>query len=264
MDIAGFFYSLPSWVLFTFFVIVGILTTELGSFIGRRRFNQGKKEPAAPIGTAVSAILGLLAFMLGFTFSITASRYSERKGLVVSQTNAIGTSYLRAGLIPEKQRNSVRILLREYTGLLLDLQNSSYAKNKFDRIDAIHFLLWEQAESLENENMPPAIQSLFIQSVNEIINLSDQRKTVALIYRIPNVLWSALLLLTGMSMFAFGYQTGINGSRRVYEAPLLPIAYGIVIVLIADMDSLSKDRFKISAEPLENLQKMMQKNTPKQ
>ncbi|MFC5270359.1 hypothetical protein [Adhaeribacter terreus] len=262
MDIASFFTSMPSWALFSLFVIIGVFMTEVGSFFGRRKFNTDKQVPAVSIGTAVTAVLGLLAFMLGFTFSITASRFSDRKGLAISQANAIGTSYLRAGLIPEKQKTEVRKLLKEYTDLLLQVQSSNQVETKLNRLEEIHWLLWEQTVSLENEKMVPAIQSLFISSVNEIINVSDERKTVSLVFRIPNVLWSSLLLLTGMSMFAFGYQSGINGSRRISGFPLLPVAYALVIVLIADMDATSLSRFQVSQEPLKNLQKMMHKNIP--
>lgn len=260
MDIASFFTSIPSWALFGFIVVIGVLTTELGSFVGRRKFQSGKKEPEAPIGTAVSAVLGLLAFMLGFTFSITSSRFADRKSLAISQANAISVSYLRAGLIPEKQRIPIRKLYREYTELLLQLNDPDEVDRGLSRMDDIHNLLWEQTISLEKENLDSEIRSLFISSVNEIMQLAEERKTVALVFRIPNALWTSLLLLTAMSMFAFGYQTGMNGSRRIFAFPLLPIAFGLVIVLIADMDSTAARRFQVSQEPLKNLQKMMLKN----
>ena len=262
MDIATFFTSVPSWLLLGVIVIIGMLFTELGSWLGRRKFANGIKEPAAPVGTAVSAILGLLAFMLGFTFSLTASRFSVRKSLVIAQANAIGTSYLRSSILPEKQKTEVRKLYREYTDQLVNMQNMEEPEEALPRMDEIHILLWKQTASLAQENMDSELRLLFIASVNEVIDLAAERNTVGLVFRIPNALWSALLLLTAMSMFAFGYQTGINGSRRIFRAPLLPIAFGLVIVLIADMDSTNFRRFKVSQKPLENLQKMIQRDIP--
>ena len=162
--------------------------------------------------------------------------------------------------MPEKQKTTIRKLYREYTDLLLKLNTPDAVDRELIRMDDIHNLLWEQTISLEKENIDSEIRSLFISSVNEVMQLSEERKTVALVFRIPNALWSALLLLTGMSMFAFGYQTGINGSRRIFAFPLLPIAFGLVIMLIADMDSISSRRFQVSQEPLKNLQKIMQAN----
>ena len=262
MDIATFFTSVPSWALFGLIVIIGMLFTEIGSWLGRRKFASGVKEPDAPIGTAVSAVLGLLAFMLGFTFSITAARFSDRKSLVISQANAVQTSYLRASLLPEKQKTTVRKLYREYTDLLVNMQDMEKPELSLPRMDEIHVLLWQQTASLPQEDIDSELRSLFTASVNEVIDLAGERNTVGLVFRIPNALWSALLLLTAMSMFAFGYQTGIHGTRRIFSAPILPIAFGLVIVLIADMDSTNFRRFKVSQEPLENVQKMMKKNVP--
>jgi hypothetical protein len=45
----------------------------------------------------VAATLALLAF----TFGMAASRFDVRRGLVIDEANAIGTTYLRAGLLPE-------------------------------------------------------------------------------------------------------------------------------------------------------------------
>ena len=253
---------MPSWALFGLILVIGMLTTELGSFFGRRKFNSGQKVAEAPLGTAVSAVLGLLAFMLGFTFSITAARFSERKGLVISHANAIGVTYLRAGLLPEKQKTAVRKLLSEYTDIMLKLQQEGEIEKMLDRREAIHTALWEQTVSLEKEDLDSEIRSLFISSVNEIIQLSEERKTVGLIFMIPNALWNALFLLMAMSMFAFGYQTGINGSRHTMRFPLLPVAFGLVIVLIADMDSIGFGRFQVSQEPIKNLQKMIRKTSP--
>src|SRR5688572_12974196 len=225
MDIATFFTSVPSWVLFGLIVVIGTLTTEAGSYVGRRKFARGIKEPEAPIGTAVSAVLGLLAFMLGFTFSITASRFSDRKSLVISQANAIQTSYFRTSALPEKQKYAVRKLYREYTDLLANMQNVEEPELALPRMDEIHILLWQQTASLAKEDIDSELRSLFTASVNEVIDLAGERSTVGLVFRIPNALWSALLLLTAMSMFAFGYQTGINGTRRIFSAPILPIAF---------------------------------------
>ena len=62
----------------------------------------------APVGAIVGAILGLLAFLLAFTFGMAASRFETRRELVLDEANAIGTTYLRAALLPEPHRVEVR------------------------------------------------------------------------------------------------------------------------------------------------------------
>ena len=61
----------------------------------------------------VAATLGLLAFILAFTFGLAASRFDSRMQVLLDEANAIGTTYLRAGMLPE-QGKQIRALLREY------------------------------------------------------------------------------------------------------------------------------------------------------
>ena len=56
----------------------------------------------------------LLSFMLGFTPAMALPRFGLRKHLVMEEANAIGTTSLRAGRLPDPQRSQVRALLLQY------------------------------------------------------------------------------------------------------------------------------------------------------
>ena len=68
----------------------------------------------------VAATLALLAFILAFTFGLAGSWFDVRRRLVIDEANAIGTTYLRAGMLPEPHRSDVRDLLREYVDVRLE------------------------------------------------------------------------------------------------------------------------------------------------
>ena len=103
MDLSYLVTHLHPLLLFTLVVVFCVLSAEIGALVAQFRIKKGVKDPEVPVGTAVGAILGLLAFMLGFTFSITATRFVDRKKVTINQANAIGTSYLRTSVLPEKQ-----------------------------------------------------------------------------------------------------------------------------------------------------------------
>lgn len=263
MQIGAFITSLPGWALFSLLVAAGVLIAEGGAWIAQRRVSKGIKEPEASIGTAVGAMLGLLAFMLGFTFSITAARYSDRKQLIIDHANAINTCYLYTSLIPEEQKLETRKLLQEYIASLLQFEGQPDVEKLISRQAAIHLLLWQQPVSLVQENIDSELRSLFTTSVNEVINLYNERKGVALIFQIPDVLWSSLFILFALSMFSIGYQTGTYSIRRILDLPLLAAAFALVIVMIADMDTIiGTRRFEISQQPLTEVYNMMQKDIP--
>src|SRR5213595_2088320 len=97
-DIGGLFSSLNPWVLFAGIVVCYMVVMLLGGYLGRVRMMAGIKEPETSMETAVAAVLGLLAFILGFTFSITWNKFANRNGLVIEHAKAISICYLRASL----------------------------------------------------------------------------------------------------------------------------------------------------------------------
>lgn len=264
MDVAASLTSLSPWVLFVLLVVFCVLAAETGSMVARRRVTKGVKEPEAPMGTAVGAMLGLLAFMLGFTFSLTASRFADRKELVIRQANAIGTLYLRTSMIPEKQKLEIRKLLREYVELLLHIDYAS--PEQITKVNAqttrIHIEVWKQTASLVQEEMDSEIRTFFSGAANEVMEIGRERKIVSFVHRIPGVLWTALFFLTAVCMFAIGYQTGTHGSRRILDLPLLAAAFALVVVLIADMDSTGIHSLKVSLQPLKDIKELMQEDIP--
>src|SRR3569832_2062566 len=112
MDFSGPLDFMPLWLLLVTTIVFVCLAVEAGYRLGKyRRAHSPEKD--APVGAMVAAMLGLLAFMLAFTFGLAASRFDERRHTILNDANAIGTTYLRAGLLPEPHRAEIRALLRE-------------------------------------------------------------------------------------------------------------------------------------------------------
>src|SRR4051794_40948932 len=103
---------LPLWVLFISTLFLILLAEEGGYRLGKYRGSRAQ-EKEAPVGEMVVAMLGLLAFILAFTFGLAAARFDTRRQILLDEANAIGTTYLRAGMLPER-RGEIRALLRDY------------------------------------------------------------------------------------------------------------------------------------------------------
>ncbi|MFC5270355.1 hypothetical protein [Adhaeribacter terreus] len=264
MDVAKLITSLPSWVLFGLIVAFCILCAEAGAWLGQYRVNKGIKEPEAPVGTAVGAMLGLLAFMLAFTFSFTADRFGSRKELAIRHANAISTCYVRASMIPEKQKMVIRENLKKYIAISFSITNAPPEKvaGLVAQLEKLQLVIWRQTASLKNEDMDSELRTYFCASVNDLMEVARERKTVSLVFNIPSMLWTSLLFLTAVSMFAIGYQTGNYGKRRILDLPLLATGFALVVVLIADMDSSRTNGLRVSLQPLKDVQKMMQEDIP--
>ena len=83
---------LPLWMIFPVTLVLALLSVEVGCRVARYRRERAKDKTEAPVAPIVAATLGLLAFMLAFTFGIAAARFEERRQAVLSESNAIGTT----------------------------------------------------------------------------------------------------------------------------------------------------------------------------
>src|SRR5262245_43442707 len=115
--------ALPLWGLFVAILVVVLLSVECGYRLGKDRRSRHEQEKEAPLGTIVGATLGLLAFILAFTFGLAANRFDTRRQVLLNEANAIGTTYLRAGMRPESGEQ-IRGLLRDYVRARLDAVRS--------------------------------------------------------------------------------------------------------------------------------------------
>src|SRR5690349_14140148 len=106
--------ALPLWAFLLVTVLFVLAAFECGYRFARARRLRHEKEIDAPVSSVVGGTLGLLAFLLAFTFAMTASRFDKRKELLLEEVTAIQTCWLRAGLTPEARRDEVRTRLREY------------------------------------------------------------------------------------------------------------------------------------------------------
>src|SRR6201982_2091547 len=104
--------ALPLWALFIVILLVVLFSVEFGYRLGKYRRSRHEQEKEAPLGTMVGATLGLLAFVLAFTFGLAAARFDARRQALLDEANAIGTTYLRAGMLPE-QGEKIRGILPE-------------------------------------------------------------------------------------------------------------------------------------------------------
>ena len=152
--------ALPLWGLFIAILGVVLISVECGYRLGKFRLSRREQEKEAPVGTMVGATLGLLAFILAFTFGLASSRFDNRRQLLLDEANALGTTYLRAGTLPE-WGEEVRRLLRDYRGHRLDAVRSGDVTEGIRRSENIQHQVWTEAETVAQKNLNSIVVGLF-------------------------------------------------------------------------------------------------------
>ncbi len=95
---------------FSFFALW--VTAWIGAFLRRKRnLDQDMHDD---FSTILLTTLTLNGVIIGFSFSMAITRYEQRKSYEVAEANAIGTEYVRAGLLSVADAAKVRSLLRNY------------------------------------------------------------------------------------------------------------------------------------------------------
>lgn len=240
--------------------VVVLLSIEAGYRVGRFRVRKLASEKEAPVGEIIAATLGLLAFILAFTFGMAASRFDDRRKIVVEEANSIGTTYLRAGLLPDGRGANVRRLLRDYVDARLEVVQTEDIETLMLRTDKIHHDLWREAEAAGTQHPESIVVGLFIQSLNETIDIHSKRVLVGLESRLPTVLWTTLYLVTVLTMAGVGYHEGLTRSRRSWAVAVLILAFSAIMTLIADLDRPQEGLVKVSQHAMIDLRKTMTDN----
>jgi hypothetical protein len=253
--------SLPIWAIFVLATLVVMVSIEVGYRFGRNAHRRSADEKESPTSAFAGAVLGLVAFILAFTFGIVSNRYDARKGLVRDDANAIRTAYHRSDFLPEPDRADAKRLLREYLDVRLtfakagNLAPGSVLATTTE-INRIQSRLWEMAVTNARKDMNSDVAALYIESLNEVEHVNAARMSLGLQERIIDGVWAVLSGLTILGMMGMGYHAGVAGSTRSMSMLILAISFALVIAMIAALDRPGSF-LKITQQPLLDLQRAM-------
>jgi len=177
-------------------LFVGMLAALwLGKRIARIRAKQGA-EPQASSGAIGGATFALLGLLIAFTFSGAASRFDARRDLVVQETNAIGTAYLRLDVLAPEARAQLQEKFRRYVDLRAGAFQANtlaqYRENEA-RAWAMQAEIWSDSVKGAKDVGPPAAQ-LLLPSLNDAIDITTTR-AAALELHPPVAIYLILVML---------------------------------------------------------------------
>ena len=248
--------ALPLWGVFIVILLIVLLSVEFGYRLGKYRRSHHEMEKEAPLGTMVGAELALLAFILAFTFGLAAARFDTRRQVVLDEANAIGTTYLRAGMLPERGEE-IRRLLREYVATRLEAVQPGKLSEGIRRSEEIQQQAWTQADVVAEKNPDSVIVGLFVESLNQMIDLHAIRIQASLRSRIPGAIWLSLFAVAALSFATMGYHSGLSGTRRSVAIVAVAVTFSVVIQLIADLDRPQEGVLNVSQQALLDVQRSM-------
>jgi hypothetical protein len=250
------FYRTNEVVINWLFFALMLTATEIGFRLGRKLETRTPENVKSQISTVEAAILGILALLLGFTVSMAVSRFETRKQLVLEEADAIGTSSLRAQLLPAPAGPEIQSLLRQYVNIRLqygtagnDLARLEDLNSQTGRLQA---QFWTRAAAYAQQDPNPVKAGLLLQSMNQAIDLAEAR-WMAFQNHVPESVIYVNAAVGLLSAMLVGYSFGVNGRRNIFSMFILAVSISLVLAVIIDLDRPRSGYIRVSQQPMIDL-----------
>lgn len=243
------------WIAFVLLLAM-IAAAIVGYFL--RKWRTRRRGPEDLVkenheGFVLSAVLGLLALLLGFTFALAVDRYETRRALVLEEANAIGTAYLRTKLLGEPHRTEISRLLVEYTDNRVEIGSSSLedARRMLNRNDQLVTNLWVATIAAFPTIRGFEFSSVYLDSINLVIDLDASRKASRQA-KVPHEVYLVLFIYIVCAAGVMGFT--LDGPLERSAATFLFLLLTLSLMLIIDIDRPSSGGISESQRPMRDLQ----------
>lgn len=233
-------YSYSSVTIAIFLFLSIIMCNELGFRVGCFVQRKTTEEVKTLTGSIQGSILGLLALLLGFTFSMSMQRYDSRSLALIDEANAIGTTILRTELLPAGSKERASNLLQQYIQLRievgqLDITLESERAVYDKKIANVQSQLWDLAVTATELDPRMVTTGSFVKSLNDLID--SQGKRNALLYtHVPEVILFLLFIVFISSGCIMGYSSGLSAKRITAPVILVSLLITLIVFIIIDLD----------------------------
>ena len=214
-----------------------ILLFEVGRRAAVRQMRTDTEGTHSGTGVIESAVFGLLALLVGFTFLGAAERFDHRRDLVVDEANKIGTAYLRLDMLGGAERASIQEAFRTYLDSRLDfyrnLTDETTAVQNLQETQALQLKIWQDVVAASKTN--PDASRLILPALNEMIDITTTR-TMAMRMHPPMIIFVMLFGIALASALFAGHGMAKARKRNWLHIGGFAAVMAISIYVILDME----------------------------
>ena len=264
MDSFTFLFGTKSWVVALVFMVVCFAVAEGAYRLSRRRAVAGsrRKDHYVYVQAMVAALLGLL---LAFTVSMAVSRFEDRQAAVTDESNAIGTAFLRAALLPESVQSHAVDVFQEYMDVRLELARPDwYLKGLSEMAEKevpLRHELWSLGVRAAQDDPGAVTAGLYLEALNEM-NDSAARRDAGLRNHVPESVLYMIMVVSFAVMGIIGYLSGITGGRSLTATLILAAVVAVVLFVIMDFDRPYRGVITVSQRSMFDLRALMEQGLP--
>ncbi|MEI6740311.1 MAG: hypothetical protein WCK74_08365 [Gemmatimonadaceae bacterium] len=222
----------------TFLALIG--TMVAGHRFGRARLRRqpGESESVGH-GTIEGAVFALLGLMLAFSFSGAASRFADRRELITTEANAIGTAWLRIDLLPAASQPAIRNAFRQYVDARLSVYqqpaDSVAVARGAQASNTAQATLWRLVvDAVSTPDGQRAITTV-IPAMNDMFDMATTRMMAMEVHQ-PVLLYAIMLVLMLIASFISGIAMAPNPRVSAVHAVVFALTLALTTWLTLDLE----------------------------
>ncbi|MGB4773391.1 MAG: hypothetical protein WBP58_18140 [Chitinophagaceae bacterium] len=198
-----------------------------------------KKLPGENKTTNVveGSLLGLLALLLGFSFSLSNSRYDKRQSLVIDEANAIGTAILRCDLYPDSVKTPLKLAIRDYLEARISYDDAGANRDSIRAAilatERAQKRLWKLVSDAAQFQENVVRTNQMVPALNEMFDIASTRLAL-LLAKVPDLVFYLLFTLCFTGSFLIGYSDVKHPEWGIVSSFLIMV--GLSIYMILDLD----------------------------
>jgi hypothetical protein len=206
--LASFLNSVSAWTIAVALLICLTIFYLLGTMLGDYQKRHRPEAKAAGIGPLEGSLLGLLALILSFTFSMAASRFDARRAVVIEEANHISTAIARSDMYPDSIRTSFRNDFQQYVEARIAYyeagRNEEKINNALTTTAQISDRIWQKAMGFYNGSVTTLPHSLMLPELNDMIDVVTTREALRNA-KVPDSITWLLIILSLLGSSIIGY-----------------------------------------------------------
>ena len=236
------FYAIPTALLALGLLALALGMIALGGRIGRQRAKLLPKGEGSQVSALRASLLGLLALLVGFSFSLAMERYNDRSAAVVTEANAIGTAWLRTDLLEGADREALRGALADFAASRLrasdlTLYQAETLGLEAQKTDAAFAAAWKIASDAARKMPNPATMAVAA-ALNDMTD-SYASHEAAMHRHVPGIVLALLAVTLAFLAWVVGFASGEAQERT--PAPMLMMV-GLIVLLLSLILDLDRPR----------------------
>lgn len=248
------FLGLPEWLLTFLFLIAMAATCEIGFRLGLRARVEEKTKALVPM--LAGSILAIMGLLLGFTMSMSVSRFDTRRRLVLEEASAIKTVYLRMQALPPPESSELQDLLRQYAASrlrvsqnALDIRLLEQGRNEDARLQRE---IWSRTVALAQKDPHSMPVALLMESLNKAFDVAGSR-WISFVAHVPESVVYVNAVMGLVAILLVTYDFGMSRYRHALSTVIMVCSITMVMSLIVGLDRPHSGAIRVSQQPLIDL-----------